>query len=54
MKTITLVLLILSIVAMLLGGLSDVTNRRYALTNAYYWNLGLYLLILAIFAEMHF
>jgi hypothetical protein len=51
MKTLTIILLLLSFLAMSLGGLSDYTGEKYIISKEHYWNDGYYLLILAIFAE---
>lgn len=52
MKQITAILLILSLIGMALGGLSDSTGKRYIISKEHYWNGGL--LVLAIFFEMFY
>lgn len=52
MKKITIIVLILSLIAVAIGGMSDWTGNRYIISKEHYWSDGLYLLVLAIFLEL--
>lgn len=52
MKYITLILVIISLIMMAIGGLSDLTNKKYIISKHHYWFDGIYLLILAFFVEI--
>ncbi len=52
MKQLTIILVVISIIAIMMGGLSDLTGKRYLISKEHYWNDGMYLLLLAIFVEL--
>ena len=52
MNRLTLIIVILSLVMMSLGGLSDMTGQRYVLSSQHFWADGIYLLLLAILIEI--
>lgn len=52
MKQITIVVLILSLIAMAMGGWSDFNKKKYIISKEHYWSDGTYLLLLAIFLEL--
>lgn len=55
MNLITKILAIVSIILMVIGGLSDWTKQTYFVSRKQYWYIGIYLLVLAILLEIsHF
>jgi hypothetical protein len=51
-NSISLVLVILSIMSMSIGGLSDLTNTKLFISKEHSWFDGIYLAILAIFFQL--
>jgi hypothetical protein len=52
MKIITIVLLVLSVILMSMGGLSDLLGRSLLLSKEHYWNDGMYVVLVALLFQL--